>query len=478
MISMRTRLPALTVVILSLAGCSTEREKPVQSLTDVLTSLAPKASAFEMDPDAKTMLLKGEKGTVVYISRDAFQFADGTVPTGTINIELKECYSLTDMIGQNMSTTSGDRILETGGMVYFQATSDGKQLSLKDKKAIVVAFPKGSQTKEMDLFYSVTLNDTLATWVPDYSMSQVEAQKAAQADSTLTEGDSGVYEGVAAQYPIEMTDDLFDYRFRLHGMTSSFYDLKFAGQNRSMLDYIEDPTTIADSTARTFVKNDWWVPYEFNIDGRGKIVNLRALDEKYGTPVKYNAYAFQVVKTYLENAPAFDLSTIPKGVEPDFYYYLGIQGTKRLNLDRYKKRFREQYASYNTQAVQKMDKNALDYYMFAVTEMGWINCDRFWDTDDPKIDFIVKTKAPGDAKVQLVFQDINSIMTGKYKNGHIVFNNVPVGRKVKVIGINYANGKPAMATAETTVNKAGFELSTFREFTLDELERELNAPKK
>jgi hypothetical protein len=478
MISIRTILSALTVVILSLAGCSTEREKPVQSLTDVLTSLAPKASAFEMDPDAKTMLLKGEKGTVVYISRDAFQFADGTVPTGTINIELKECYSLTDMIGQNMSTTSGDRILETGGMVYFQATSDGKQLSLKDKKAIVVAFPKGSQTKEMDLFYSVTLNDTLTTWVPDYSMSQVEAQKAAQADSTLTEGDSGVYEGVAAQYPIEMTDDLFDYGFVAHGFSIDLETFQLAGQNRTILAYIEDRATIADSTARRFVKNDWRVPIEFGVDGRGKIVNLKVPDD-YKQFGKYNAYAVQVVRKYLENAPAFDLSAGKEGIIQDWnHYFLAIRGTKQLNQDRFKKRFREQYASYTTQAIQKMDKNALDYYMFAVTEMGWINCDRFWDTDDPKIDFIVKTKAPGDAKVQLVFQDINSIMTGKYKNGQLVFENVPVGRKVKVIGINYANGKPAMATAETAVNKDGFELSTFREFTLDELERELNDPKK
>jgi hypothetical protein len=33
---------------------------------------------------------------------------------------------------------------------------------------------------------------------------------------------------------------------------------------------------------------------------------------------------------------------------------------------------------------------------------------------------------------------------------------------VKVIGISIANGKPAMAIAETTTNRMGFQLSGFK----------------
>jgi hypothetical protein len=448
-------------------NCSNDkREIPVHSLADVLANLAPASKAFEIDPTEET-LLNGDKGTVVYIPGDAFQFEDGTSPTGAISIEIKECYSLADMIAENLHTTSGPRILETAGMIYLNATANGKRLSIKDGKAVVVGFPKGDQSKEMDLFYDFALNDTASTWVPDYRMYEAEAMKTAQADSTAGEG----YDAITIKYPIEMTDDLFDYGFGFSGGTGTFFELPLAGQNRTILDYIDDPTTIADSIARKFVKNGWRVHYQLNIDKNGKMTNLIVENDDY---TKHNAFALKVVKDYFENAPAFDLSIDSIKVDHDRTYSLGITGSKRLNQERFKKKFRAQYSQYTTQAIQKMDKDELEYYLFSATNMGWINCDRFWNIDEEKkTNFVVTTPGSQDTKVQIVFKDINSLMTGTYQGGQYVFNNVPLGRQIKVIGISYANGKPTLGAAETTIGKAGFELTAFKEFSLDDLEKEL-----
>lgn len=54
------------------------------------------------------------------------------------------------------------------------------------------------------------------------------------------------------------------------------------------------------------------------------------------------------------------------------------------------------------------------------------------------------------------------------------FLKTAMSKAIRVIGISYSNGKPTMAVAETTVDKDGFELKDFKEFSLDELERELN----
>jgi predicted RNase H-like nuclease (RuvC/YqgF family) len=156
-------------------------------------------------------------------------------------------------------------------------------------------------------------------------------------------------------------------------------------------------------------------------------------------------------------------------------YTLGIRGLRQLNQERYKKRFREQYSQYTNKAIQKMDKNTLDFYMFSATKMGWINCDRFWDIDDQeKTHFVVNTTAISDTKVQIVFKDIKSIMNPTHEKENAIFENLPLGKQIKIIGISFENGKPTMAVAETTVDKDGFDLKDFKEFSLDDLETELN----
>jgi hypothetical protein len=462
-------LAILTFLFVRCSNDSKENKKniPVNSLEDLLATLAPTSQSFKIDP-TEEVVLTGDKGTVIYIPADAFQFADGTTPTGKVAIELKECYSLIGMIAENMNTTSEGHVLETAGMTYFNATADGKQLSIKNGKAFVIGFPKGNQTEEMDLFYDFAFTDTSSTWVPDYKMYEAEAMKIAQADTIPSEGD----QVLSINYPIEMTEDLFDYGFTVSMSTGTFYELPLVGQNRTIIDYIEDPTTITDSIAKKFLKNNWRVHYDLNIDINGKITNLRAADDEH---TKHNSYALKIVKVYFENAPAFDLVRDTVEVKHDWDYSLGVMGSVRLNNELFKKRFREQYSQYTNQAIQKMDRNAVDYYVFAVTKMDWINCDRFWNMDaEEKTDFIVSTPTAKDAKVQIVFNDINSIMAGTYKKGRFVFNNVPLGRRIKVIGIGYANGKPTMSVDQTTIDNDGFELNAFKEFSLDDLEKELN----
>ena len=65
-------------------------------------------------------------------------------------------------------------------------------------------------------------------------------------------------------------------------------------------------------------------------------------------------------------------------------------------------------------------------------------------------------------------------MTGTYENGVLVFKNIPKGKEVKVIGISYLNGKPTLAVGESMTDSKDFELKGFKEFSLDQLETELN----
>ena len=74
--------------------------------------------------------------------------------------------------------------------------------------------------------------------------------------------------------------------------------------------------------------------------------------------------------------------------------------------------------------------------LMAVSDLGWINCDRFYKNTSPKINYIVRVPGELNPDVTLVFEDINSVMPYTYRIGNdFVFANIPTGMKVKVIGL-------------------------------------------
>jgi hypothetical protein len=124
--------------------------------------------------------------------------------------------------------------------------------------------------------------------------------------------------------------------------------------------------------------------------------------------------------------------------------------------------------------VGKMTRDDMDHYMFAVSKMGWINCDRFLNSPEKKINYIVRTEAPNESRMSLVLPDFHCIMPGTLMNGYVVFKNIPENANVRVLGISHKDGKAVMASATTRAIAQDFELKGYRSFTLAELETEIN----
>jgi hypothetical protein len=473
----------LSVLILMFAvSCSSKKNTSVNSLTDVMINLAPDKQKFDIDPKEE-ILLKGSKGTAIYIPANAFQFEDGSAVSGKINIELKECYSYSDMIAENLETTSYGYILETGGMISINATSEGKQLSLKDGVAFVVGFPKNNTNNTMDLFYQMPVQDSSTTWVPDYQMyTQPTSVETSDATTTFPSGGEeygGDSVAMAINYPIEMTDDVYYYQLNYGLINATFTELQLTGYKGTLLDYIQDPSKNDTALAREFGVNNWSVNFDVYIDKYGKFDNFKVYKEEDWEPSEKSIYTDRAVKLaeeYFRKIPPFDIKNYKNGIKHDFDYAIGLRSYRTINWTRFKQKFREKYSQYTDKAIEKMDKGAMDVYMFSATQLGWINCDRFWNTpESEKTDLIVKNNNTNDSRVLIIFKDIKSIMQGNKQGDQMVFNNVPLNKKIKVIGISYANGKPTMSVSETTVSKSSFELAGYKEFSLDQLEKELNS---
>lgn len=479
----------LVSIFIILSSC--KQDIKVNSLEEVLLNISPNYSKYTLNP-IQGKLLTAEKGTVIYIPKNAFQFEDGSLPKKEIQIEVKECYELADMIAENLSTTSKGKILETGGMIFLSAVSEGKPLKIQEGKALVLGFPKVKEDKEMDLFYDFKVNDTTSTWIPDYDIFQEE-------NSQIRTEEKAVSEEYADEekYPITITEDLYDYRLCITGYNFAFWYLKFKNQDKTIFDYMDEFSKPSDSLVRALYGEDWNLELEgeielsgeskwkrkdytnhYNIAKNGKWEKIKPLNSYY-THVSLRKRIIE----YLNKTPEFDIKAYRDSfpLEPrqaditEYSQSLYIGTCREVNQELYKKKFREQYAQYTNSAVQKMNKDVLEHYMFSTTKLGWINCDRFWDLEDSKkTNLIVKVPNLKDTKVQLIFKEIKSILNGFQENGNIVFNDVPLNSQVKIIGISYRDGKPTMAIRETSIDSTIIELNEFKEFTLDQLKEQLN----
>ncbi|WP_052695212.1 energy transducer TonB [Hymenobacter sp. AT01-02] len=96
-----------------------------------LQDLTLKASEyFQIDP-ARPAELRGQDGTIVRIPAGALVDRQQRPATGTVWIELKECYSLADLLLSNLLTETETGVaLELAGAVLVRATAGGQQLAL------------------------------------------------------------------------------------------------------------------------------------------------------------------------------------------------------------------------------------------------------------------------------------------------------------------------------------------------------------
>jgi hypothetical protein len=96
------------------------------------------------------------------------------------------------------------------------------------------------------------------------------------------------------------------------------------------------------------------------------------------------------------------------------------------------------------------------YDVIAVKQMGWINCDRFWNYEniaELSIGFPLEDDVQH-ASVYLVFEDINSVMQGfATKEKGMLFANLPVGQHVKLVAFAVKAGNIRAYTTKLTIVK-------------------------
>ncbi len=434
----------------------------LRSADEPSTGLAPGATLSEQCAKAPQQfvlragvsdtILTCAEGTQIAIPGDAFVDAETQEPVeGPVEFRVQEYLSLADIVLNNLSTTtSSGQLLETSGMLNLQAVANGRKLALRSGAALTLAFPrKGTAKPDMQTF----LAPPTATAGQPFDWEQMPVPKWSrqvyhfmQKGPRYAAGNSRLKRELKKQLPFSYAQAKRMARERLPKS-----ERKRVNSRRRLVDNI-------------------LVHFEVGVDS--VVRNVRIV-EGYDTELK--AAALNAVKATKGWRPALcngqtttagryiRLEFLRTGsIYFDFDYYQGVGRGLSCLTDTIEEQFSPKSRYFRQQQ--------LTAYVLQTTQLGFINCDRFYTSPQPKIDLMVQ--AP-QAVVQLIFHNFRSVVSHNTTAGKAAFEDIPEGEPVTILALRSSEKQVMLATRRTTTGPQTERDLVFRPVSMDELRAEL-----
>jgi hypothetical protein len=406
-----------------------QQERENECLRLIEKTRAPESHHYQQPH--RPLVVIGEEGTELLIPADAFLYPDGSPVTKDVEILVTEVANKSELILSNLPTVSDGRMLVSGGVIKIEAIADGKQLHLAPGKSVLVNFP-GGYIPDMQLFKGEYNASGEMNWVP---MTDAPGTKS----RPMAEFNPG--------------KDLAMPLFLDYGKVNP-QTFQFADGEHNLSGYI----MAMIKTGYKCVGNDR-VYIEMNIDESGRVDLAKTLT---GRNPCYRLAIEEIAQTV-----QFDMSLSQNGakrlymeVSPNEPITGAVGENMFVSLAGNSDAFNnpQVLAAMNQymeeEKAQNFAKNA-----FAVTELGWINCDRFYNEKGPRVNVVASVsnqELRNKAKAFLVFDDMNAVIEGQMgSNGEYTFSNIPEGMKAKVVTIGYNIGDGAYMKTTPVITKGG-----------------------
>ena len=400
----------------------------IQLLNAFFSSLQTPAQEFVINCDRDT-IIHGRQGTSVYIPAGSFKSVKGKTLRGQLTIKLKEFYEIADMVGHKLATASNEEMLATGGMLHIEALQDNEKLVLKAQSSLKVEMPTERFDPDMQLFYGAEENPGPHSEQP----ANVQVQE------TINWNPAG---------------------------QKQFY-FNFNNWQITVTDWANDPRDVVTRRGRKIAK---FILSDAN--SRDDLETARAeLKIRHG--MKYDEIKLRMgwkrertSRTPLSNS----LPTID-GMVGD-QVRLNLKDARQLGLisaadsawhaERWKKQVEK------SDSLQRQYLQLRDQYTFNITTLGWINCDKFLARLGPRTRFIASTGEQfADTYFQsyLIFKDLNSIISGTWRDGKLVFDMMPVGKRATLVCVGIKGGKAYSSLKEINISPSMLKGLEFEETT-------------
>ncbi len=214
---------------------------------------------FEID-SKQDNVVEGENGTVLVFPRGCFLNSSGEIVDEKVNIELSEALSLEDMLISNLTTTSDGKLLETDGMIYFNATANGEQLLINKDNPVHIEIPTSEKKQGMMAYKGIRDEKGNMNWIEPIELDNYINTVDINSLDFLPEGfqmevDKGMpYKGYKIATQV-LTDSLYyqlsvtDGRELLQGIISTNYNEPFYNKNSKVVDgkYTDDSLLVGSS---------------------------------------------------------------------------------------------------------------------------------------------------------------------------------------------------------------------------------------
>ena len=331
--------------------------------------------------------IKLNNGVDVNIPPNAFQ----TGPNESIEFSITSYTSKSDFILANLQAKSDEQLLESAGMFYLNATSNGNDIELRPNKSLTVNVPNKEKKEGFELFYGQEMPGHTHQNALNWRLSTRRDQSHSQIVKNITlsvEGSNKVYTSQEFK-----RFRRFEYRDRF--FRTKWFNVKGHG--------IEKAITILTESAK----------FDVNLTvEKGKLVGLN-IDTIAG---QVNPRCERKLKSLFKRAKW-------KKIKKDHELTVHIDYEhNRVNDDI------PQIVDLNTVNIDSISLNTI---ALNVMKMGWINCDRFQNSLNKK-PLYVQSEA-GHA-VKLVFKNINSIINGTYVGkGKYYFGKIPVNKSYEIL---------------------------------------------
>ncbi len=420
------KLFILFSILFFLFGCEDIPEKTL------MEQIGKSEESFFIDSNQDT-ILEGKEGTLIYLEKGSFLDSDFNLVTDSIQISLVELYETKDILSNSISMLAGGKILETGGMINLEAKSNGKDLFLT--KDMVVHFPKNkNKADDMNLFYGKKDSTGVTEW-------EIEEESTYRLRNHI-EPWYTKYEGID------------------HGMMNLwnggyYYDTTHQHFNFSEKEIEELLNKTVDAKYILFADSEM---YFTKIEGS-------RISRKLRSKITKRVKDFPKCKPYTIKGEPIDM-------EGFFKIYTTVIPPKYQSKENYLKSI-EQKLNNSNGKKETLELAELQYYIFDSRNLGWMNCDRFINSNTEKTDLIVQVPKSKNVFVKIIFRNYKTVMTGVEKRKRFIFKDLPIGEPIKIVVLDEKKGKPQLKIVDSIVSKEPINVDNLKEYSLEELQAKL-----
>ncbi len=388
-----------------------------------------KPQSFFID-NLKDTIIECTNGTKIEIPKNSLRIKENNAkPSGFIEFQVTEYYEIPEMIDADLTTQSGHEMLETGGMLYIQAFSEGKECEVENKAGIGIHFRNITESDSMQIFTGNKTNNGI-----DWKLSEYEIIK----DSEL--------------------EPVF---FLVENMPSFL-----GGSINSFEAYVNTRLRYPVIAQEMGIQGKVYVT--FVIDKKGLIKDPKIIKSAHPS------LSYEVLRA-IQSTPRWTPGTqkgksVSVSVQIPFNFVLDgglpIDNTNRVTSNSECDTFIQ-----NDSVIKayKKQNEFLNSFFLRTNKLGWINCDKFYRYPDKRdIEIVTKTKFEN---YYAIFNNNRSILRQNLIGKHpmsVGFKNIPAHQKTLIIGIKITDKDTWFTSFETNSDKDTYT-PTFEKIDKSEL---------